>query len=422
MKRTIPIVMLAVALVGASALAGCSGSGSGSGSETTGTASTEATTAPGNTARPFKMVGKDKVYYMVTKTYDPATTEYAAMDGEPSQNRFFKPEHDEGLVNRDYPTYDAKTFKFLNLVSVPLAPQSYYMFDKNGGTMNAALKGTGYKATQILDGGHTKILPNLYVGYYDFAWVTFHVYSEYASGNESMNQELWKNNDYVVVGASFDQGNSLIAPPEITDVKQLDGKSVGIMNPGYDAEALFNSYLQTKGMATESAGGTVKIEMGSPGFAMNDLMSMKSAAVIAWSSYQSTLTSPQFGYKELVNWEDMGWGTKVPGRVLIVRRDILAQHPDIVQRVVQANYDATQACLKSQEWVSPITKAYDDFKQKYYDQAPRAGKKEMPSLDAQANPVVMKAVYDYMTKSGYFRVSFPYSSFADDSFYQKVKK
>ena len=176
-------------------------------------------------------LGKTEMFLHTTKVYDPKKLDYAKLDGEPSQNHYFAPVKDEGIKDRTYPAFDAKTFKFLALPTAAIPPQDYYMFQKSGGTLNKALAGTGYKAADIIDTGHIKILPNLYVGYYDFAWVPLAVMTEYWSGNESMSSELWKQgDDYVVIGSSTDGDSSLLAPPSVTDVRQLAGKSVGIMN------------------------------------------------------------------------------------------------------------------------------------------------------------------------------------------------
>jgi len=416
MRRQASVV--AIIVLSALALAGCSPAATSA--PTTGTGTGAVAT---RTPAPFKMVNKDTMYLHVTKTYDPANFPKTAMTGEPSNIPFFKPTHDEGKINRDYPVTDAKTFKFLSLVGGTLPPQQYYMFDKAGSSLNLnkAVAKTGYKFSSILDEGHIKILPNLYVGYYDFAWIPLNVMTEYWSGNESMNQELWRDgNDYVVVGASYDGGISMLVPPTVTGLKDLSGKTVGIMNPAFNIEAMFNKKLSTVGLATASAGGDVNIQMASPGFVLNDLMAMKNSGVFAWSIYAS-MVQKQKGYHELVNWKDMGYGSKVPYFVLVVRKDIVAKHPDIVQTVVQLNYDSTKQALTVKDYEKPVLAAFTAFKSKYMGYVPTVA----PGLyvpDAQANPVFMKDVIDYMTKCNYFKTPYTYSDLVNDSFYAKVKK
>jgi ABC-type nitrate/sulfonate/bicarbonate transport system substrate-binding protein len=426
MKRIAIVIALAAALL---AVAGCQPSGSGTtptgGSTSPTTSSAPAGGAPVAEVRKSFFIGtlkKTEIFKHVVKVYDPAKFPNTAMTGEPSNIPFFKPTHDEGVLNRDYPTYDSKTFKFLALPAGLIPPQSYYMFEKNGGTLATALKGTGYKATRILDQGHIKILPNLYLGYYDFAWVPLNVMAEYWSGNESMSQELWRDgNDYVIIGNSWNGGISLLAPPSVTDIKQLANTKVGIMNPSFNIETLFNKKLNSVGMATGAAGGNVSIEMGTPGFVMNDLVAKKLSAVFAWGMYGPQLQS-KFGFKELVPWTQMGYGTQVPYDVLVVRKDILAKHPDIVQKVVQLNYDATQQAIKVGDYKAPTLAEYNAFELKYMGIPASPSKARLVDVQAQAAPVFLKDVIAYMTKSGYFKVPYTYSQLVDQSFYDKVKK
>jgi ABC-type nitrate/sulfonate/bicarbonate transport system substrate-binding protein len=419
MKRTAVVI----ALVGAAllALAGCKSSTPAPSVTSAETSASAGATAAAGATKPSFMVNRDKIFFHVTKVYDPAKFPLDAMTGEPSTIPFFKPVHDEGIVNRDYPKFDKKTFKFLSLPASMIAPQDYYMFQKNGGTLNKALKGTGYKATELLDSGHIKVLPNLYLGYYDFAWVTLNVMTEYWSGNESMNQELWRRGDnYVVIGNSWNGGTSLLAPRGVTDVKQLAGKTVGIMNPSFNIEALLNKKLTSVGMATSSAGGNVNIEMASPGFVMNDLLSLQESAVFAWGQYAGALKAQ--GHHELVNWADMGYGTDVPYQVLVVRRDILEKHPEIVQKVVQLNYDATQQALKKGDWLKANTARYQAYMKTYFGTLANPAPANLIHVDAQASPVFLKDVVDYMTTCGYFKIPYTYDRLVDQSFYDKVKK
>jgi hypothetical protein len=422
MKRIIIAVMLAGALF---ALAGCSTAKPAATGGTGGTGSSETTHSTANQPHPNKFVNKTELFLHVVKVYDPAKFPKTAMTGEPSNIPFFKPEKDEGIVNRDYPTFDKKTFKFLSLPTTIIAPQDYYMFQKNGGTLNAALKGTGYKATSILDSGHIKILPNLYLGYYDFAWVPLNVLAEYWSGNESMSQELWRDgNDYVVIGASYDGGISLMAPQDVTDIKQLAGQKIGIMNPSFNIEALFNKKLESVGLATESAGGTVGVEMGMPGFVMNDLLDKKIKAVFAWSIYEFQLRKNQ-NYHEVVKWQDMGYGSKVPYVVLVVRKDILAKHPDIVQKVVQLNYDATKQALTVGDFKKTEFARIEHYWSYFMGVPKKVDELREPALvnlDAEASPVFMKGVYDYMIKCGYFKVPYKYRELVNHTLYEKIKK
>jgi ABC-type nitrate/sulfonate/bicarbonate transport system substrate-binding protein len=191
------------------------------------------------------------------------------------------------------------------------------------------------------------------------------------------------------------------------------------MNPNYDMEAAFNAMLQKEGLATESAGGTVKISMAAPAFTLNDLNAQQYAASFARSGYKKALLAS--GYHELGN-TDTVFGGRIPATVLVVRKDILEKHPDIVQMVVQANYDATVKGKTDKEWQTEETALVTAFRLEYDGAADRMRTPEASQLDAQASPEYFQGAYDYMKSYGFLKVPYPLSALVDDSFYQKVKK
>ena len=368
--------------------------------------------------RPFVMVGKTKMYLDPDSGIDPMKFPHSLMDGEPSANAFFKPAKDQGILDRVYPASDPKTFKFLSISISTVNPAPYYMFAKDGGTLNKAAAKTGYKFVKIDDDGDNKILPNLYIGYYDFAWVPFDQLPELWCGHESREAKLWRaGNEYVLLGITGTEGQQIVAPPSITSISQLGGKQVGIMNPTFSTEAAFNAMLNKVGLATESAGGTVKIAMSAPSFAISDLVSMHSAAEFARSKYLKQLQAG--GYKPIGSTDEV-WGGQTPRIALIVRRDILEKHPDIVQMVVQQNYNAIKTAKSTDAWQQPALDLLKAYKEKYA--GPPVNVSLPKELGAEASPVFVKGVYDYMTKYGYFVKPYPLSDLFDNSFYLKVKK
>jgi len=368
------------------------------------------------------LVGKTRVTLDSAEVYDPAKIQFAAMDGEPSRNKMFKPSDPEGIKENIYPDFDPKTFKVLAITAggKPIA-QRYYMFEKDGGTLNAMAKPTGYKFATVYDSGDNKILPNFYTGYYDFAWTQASHLPENWSGYESRQQELWKAGDnYVVIGASYNDENALYAPASVTSLKQLGGKKVGIMNPTYGLEATFNQMLKKDGLATESGGGTVGIDMDSPAPILNGLLQGKYSAAFLRASYKEEIEKA--GFHELAT-TGGEWGGRVPQVLLVVRRDIMEKHPEVVQMFVQANYDATLRAKSDDEWATKETDLVLAFRNEYE----RAGKANTrppkpAQLDAEANPLAMRGMYDFMKAAGFFKRPYSYEELVNASFYQKVKK
>lgn len=411
MRRFALLVALVAALF---TLAGCS---QPSTTPTTGGSSEASQGIKPN--RPFVMVGKTTLYLDPDSGIDPAKFPHSAMDGEPSANGPFKPGKDQGILNRVYPPSDPKTFKFLSICISTVNPAPYYMFVKDGGTLNKAAAKTGYKFVKLDDDGDNKILPNIYIGYYDFAWVPFDQLPELWSGHESREAKLWRDgNEYVLIGTTVNEGQEIVAPPSITSISQLGGKQVGIMNPTFGSEAAFNAMLNKVGLATESAGGTVKIAMSAPSFTLSDLASMHNAAAFARSKYLKQLQAD--GYKPIGSTDEV-WGGRTPRLALIVRRDILEKHPDIVQLVVQQNYNAIKMANSTDAWKAPALALLEAYKKKYSG-PPINVNISKGELNAEANPLYVKGVYDYMTKYGYFVKPYPLSDLYDPSFFAKVKK
>lgn len=255
-----------------------------------------------------------------------------------------------------YPAADPKTYKFLNVeVSLPV-PQAYYMFDK--GLLANAMKSTGFKAAELPDDVHQKVLPNLYNGYYDFAYLPVNVLAEYWSGRVLCAPQLWRGgDDYVVIAGAYDGGVSLLTAPDIFDLKTLDGKTVGVMNPSFNLEMQLNQTLHENGLATRSAGGTVNVVHNFPGNIMNDLLAKKISAVFAWDMYKPQLK--ELGFQEVRTWNQLGYGDKSPYMVLVVRKDILAKHPEVVQAVLKAHVQASRLANKGSDYAAPLIAKYN---------------------------------------------------------------
>lgn len=410
--------LLVLVTMAAVAVTGC-----GPSSKTTTTGSSSASATVGENRVPWKstMINKDTLYLEPGKTYNPADFPKTAMTGAPSNIPYFKPVKDEGTQNRAYATTDNKTFKFLVDMNQCQVPQWYYLFDKNGGTANPAIAKAGFKFEPILDSGAVKLTPNLMLGYYDFAYIPFNTLSTYWSGHLAQYQELWRGSDYVVVGASYRGGSDLLAAPTVTSAKQLSGQLVGIPRPDFSNEVQLNRWLGKAGLATESAGGSVKIEIATPGYILNDLLSGKAKAGFVYGKNAAQLKEGS-GFKTLVSWKDMGFGTQRPLMLLVVRKDIIANHPDVVQAVVQANYDATKLAASSDEWRAPSDASFNAYWTKFYSTTQRIQDPPANLINAQASPEFMHAVIDYMTKCQYFTTPYTYEQLVDESFYNNVKK
>lgn len=280
----------------------------------------------------------------------------SAGNGGPSAIQEYNP--DPSIKAPQYPKTDEKTFKFLNVqVSLPV-PQTYYMFDQ--GLLEKELNSTGYKAQEVLDDVHQKVLPNFYIGYYDFAYVPVNVLAEYWSGKVLCQESLWKSgDDYVIIAGAYDGGISLLTAPDIFDLKALDGKTVGIMNPSFNIEMQLNKMLGQVGLKTKATGGSVDVMHNFPGNVMNALQEKKVAGVFAWDMYKPQLKA--LGFQEIRTWDQMEYGKNSPYMVLAVRKDILKNHPEVVKSVLQAHIKSTQLALNENSYIKPLIQKYNKY-------------------------------------------------------------
>jgi hypothetical protein len=81
-----------------------------------------------------------------------------------------------------------------------------------------------------------------------------------------------------------------------------------------------------------------------------------------------------------------------------------------------------QQALKVGDYKQPLGKKYEQFKSEYLGQPPTKTPPQLLDFTADANPVFLKDVVDYMTECGYFKKPYTYDQLVDRSFYEKIKK
>lgn len=322
-------------------------------------------------------------------------------NGGPSNIKAYVPKINEPKFPA-YPDPSPKTYKFLNLAGSLPTPQGYYMFDQ--GLLNKELASTGYKAEELFTNGHQKVLPNFYNGYFDFAYITTNVITEYWSGQVLCEPKLWKSGDqYVIIAGVYNGGISMLTGPNIYDLKALDGKKVGIMNPSYNIEMQFNKMLNEVGLKTKAVGGTVEVTHNFPGNIMNDLMAQKLSAVFAWDQYRPQLKA--LGYQQLKTWDQMGYDRNAPYMVLVVRKDILQKNPEVVKAVLKAHLEATLKAEQEKTFIDPLIKKYNKEETSMdRKQRPKESFKYQDlELSYDPNYQYTKDIYDYMKAGKIFK-------------------
>ena len=178
---------------------------------------------------------------------------------------------------------------------------------------------------------------------------------------------------------------------------------------------LLNKTLGRVGLSTVGTGGNVGVEMGTPGFVMNDMIRGNLAGGFAWSVYVKALMK-NHGYKELVPWADLGYGPKLTNVVLVVRRDILEKHPDVVAKVAALNREATNEAISAGDYAKPLAARYQKWNDTYMGDGRRISDLGVPNLDPDVNATYLHDVYDYMAECGYFKNPYPFEKLVNLSY------
>ncbi len=141
---------------------------------------------------------------------------------------------------------------------------------------------------------------------------------------------------YVII-ANISNGveDKLITLPEIRDIKQLYGKTVGIPRNDYTSLTVLNGLLTKNGLTVDAGNSGIKIRMGKTNEILGDFRAGKIDAIMGkfyfWNPKSTILNGLDKTADELAP-------TK---QVLLVRKDFLKKHPDVVNQVLQAQIEVT---------------------------------------------------------------------------------
>jgi ABC-type nitrate/sulfonate/bicarbonate transport system substrate-binding protein len=268
--------------------------------------------------------------------------------GDPSRVKPFEPKE---LKTTAYSKVDAKTYKFLYVQALLPAPQAYFVFkdDKLAQDLNSL----GFSMQQIQDDFQEKILPNLANGYYDFAYLPLSTLTEFWASHEKQEG----NGGYTIISASYGGGTTLMTAPDVFDIKNLDGKTIGIINQSYDQESTLNNLLNQVQLKTKTAGGSVEVRRDTAQVILNSLLKKEIAAVICGDEYKTSLQA--MGFQEAYFWKQQGQNN--PNMVLAVRNEILENRPEVVSAVLRAHVRATITAAQDPAFRQEVINQYNQY-------------------------------------------------------------
>ena len=144
-----------------------------------------------------------------------------------------------------------------------------------------------------------------------------------------------------IISGATSGGAALVVKPEITSAAQLEGKKVASPQLGNTQDVALRYWLKEEGLSTTpSGGGDVSV---APQENAQTLDTFKAGAIQgAWvpEPWVSRLVQ-EGGGKVLVDEKSLWSGGKFVTTHLIVRTEFLEEHPDVVERLLEGQVEAT---------------------------------------------------------------------------------
>lgn len=283
--------------------------------------------------------------------------------------------------------------RIANVVFPGGPPQGMVMINK--GILQEEL-GSNYEIESILTRNIDQVSAEMKNEQYDFIFAYYGTIAEYASNMSPFNNG---NNFVIIANISNGPGNSLAAQPGIKDIRQLAGKTVGVFNNDYAGATLVANTLKENGLDTVERGGTVRLRIGNSVEILNDFKAGRIEALMARPSFREP------GFTTLKKSGQMAYKGTPPYQVLMVRKAFLREHPEVVEKVLDAHIDVTEWIKANRQETAEIVWQESE---KFY----KANKMEklMPAKEAMAgtygkmavnvypNLQFIKDVWEYMEK------------------------
>lgn len=134
--------------------------------------------------------------------------------------------------------------------------------------------------------------------------------------------------DVVIVSGTHLHGYAIISRQDITSPKDLEGKKVGVVEAGSNADILFQLTVEKYGLDL----GKVDIRRGNPPILTTLLWTGQVDAIVV-PEHWATVASSRKGFHVLLRSQDV-W-SNMQGSVLIVKRELLEKKPEVVEKLVE---------------------------------------------------------------------------------------
>ena len=209
-----------------------------------------------------------------------------------------------------------------------------------------------------------------------------------------------------IVAGTHKYGYGLVSHPDITNISDLEGKTIGCPREGAPADLLLNRLIEEYDLRD------VKIKRMNP---LKQVIALETERIDAafLPEHHATVAESK-GFHMLIKSQDL-W-QNMQGSVLVVKTDLIENNPETVRKLVRVTRKATN-------WVNENPDNASIILANLLDTKPEIINKSMSRLnyttDIDAESV--QEMIDYMVKLGYIQEGIKAEDILDTRFLQEEK-
>lgn len=233
-----------------------------------------------------------------------------------------------------------------------------------------AFQEAGYKGVEwVITRGRDNVGPMMEEGKFDFVYTPINNFTAYFTETS----QFAAGDNYRIIAGSLatPEGSILLVNKGISDISDLDGKVIGIVNNSYSTEMLFNLQLADAGLATDTVGGTVHIEFQDYLVKFYEAFEQgKFDGIIIRRSEEKRLLERFPNAKRLFSLNDGNKaGALIPSVWLYGRADVLENEPELVNLMLKTHIEATAVAEKNKDMLPRLAEDTMDY---YYKEIIKA--------------------------------------------------
>ena len=215
---------------------------------------------------------------------------------------------------------------------------------------DTAFQEAGYQNVEwVITRGRDNVGPMMEEGKFDFVYTPINNFTAYFT---ETSQFAGGDNYRLIAGSmATPDGSFLLVNEDISGISDLDGKVIGIVNNSYSAEMLLNLHLADAGLATDTVGGTVRIEFKDYlGKYYDAFEEGEYDGIIVWKSEEDRLLERFPKAKKLLSLTDGNKaGELIPNVWLFGRADVLENEPELVNLMLETHIEATELAKNNKD-------------------------------------------------------------------------